>query len=410
MENIIIFILGLILGAIIVLIINWLKSKDAKVIAQELISQAESQKIQDLESLLNRIKESFGVLSLDALSKNSDQFLKLANESLTRQTQTGEQHLEGKKKLIEQTLDSMKGVMNEVQGTIKEFESDRVKKFGELSSQLKSTAEQTERLRDTTDQLRSALASKDVRGQWGQRMAEDVLRLVGFIEGINYQKQKALDTTTTIPDFTFFLPQNLKVNMDVKFPLDNYFNFFKSESDIDKLTYKKKFLQDVRGRIKEVTTRDYINPADNTVDYVIVFIPNEQVYGFINENDREVLDDALKSKVIVCSPLTLYAILAVMRQAVDNFNLEKTASQILSLLGTFNNQWKAFLKSLEKMGKKIDEAHDEYNALTSTRRKQLERPLRQIEELRKQKGIPIDSQIVETDVTGENKIEDTTDT
>jgi DNA recombination protein RmuC len=198
--------------------------------------------------------------------------------------------------------------------------------------------------------------------------------------------------------------------MDVKFPLDNYFNFFKSESDIDKLTYKKKFLQDVRGRIKEVTTRDYINPADNTVDYVIVFIPNEQVYGFINENDREVLDDALKSKVIVCSPLTLYAILAVMRQAVDNFNLEKTASQILSLLGTFNNQWKAFLKSLEKMGKKIDEAHDEYNALTSTRRKQLERPLRQIEELRKQKGIPIDSQIVETDVTGENKIEDTTDT
>jgi DNA recombination protein RmuC len=62
------------------------------------------------------------------------------------------------------------------------------------------------------------------------------------------------------------------------------------------------------------------------------------------------------------------------------------------------------------MGKKIDEAHDEYNALTSTRRKQLERPLRQIEELRKQKGIPIDSQIVETDVTGENKIEDTTDT
>ena len=113
MENIIIFILGLILGAIIVLIINWLKSKDAKVIAQELISQAESQKIQDLESLLNRIKESFGVLSLDALSKNSDQFLKLANESLTRQTQTGEQHLEGKKKLIEQTLDSMKGVMNE---------------------------------------------------------------------------------------------------------------------------------------------------------------------------------------------------------------------------------------------------------------------------------------------------------
>jgi DNA recombination protein RmuC len=134
------------------------------------------------------------------------------------------------------------------------------------------------------------------------------------------------------------------------------------------------------------------------VDYVIVFIPNEQVYGFINENDRTILDDALKNKVIFCSPLTLYAILAVIRQAVDNFNLEKTGAQILSLLGTFNKQWDAFLKSLEKMGKKIDEAQNEFNALTTTRRKQLDRPLKQIEDLRKQKGIPLDAALTDGEV------------
>jgi DNA recombination protein RmuC len=208
------------------------------------------------------------------------------------------------------------------------------------------------------------------------------------VEGINYRKQKVLETVSTRPDYTFLLPQDLKVNMDVKFPLDNYLRYFEAESETDKKTYKDQFLKDVRKRIKEVTTRDYINPAENTVDYVIVFIPNEQVYAFINENDISILDEALKNKVILCSPFTLYAILAVIRRAVDNFNLEKTADQILSLLGAFNKQWAAFLHSLKKMGKKIEEAREEFNALTSTRRKQLEGPLRQIEDLRKQKGIP----------------------
>jgi len=100
------------------------------------------------------------------------------------------------------------------------------------------------------------------------------------------------------------------------------------------------------------------------------------------------MDDALRNKVILCSPTTLYAILAIIRQAVDNFNLEKTASEIMSLLGGFNKQWDAFVSSFDKMGKRIEEAQNEFNNLTSTRRNQLERSLRKIEDLRKQKNLP----------------------
>jgi DNA recombination protein RmuC len=387
MEYLAVFIVGVVFGSVVVFVIQRLRRREAKEIARELISQSESQRGQDVEALISRIKESFGALSLEALSKNTGEFLKLADATLSKQTQMGEKELEGKKKLIDQTLGVMKEDLQRVQDLVMRFEKDREKKFGELANQLKSTAEQTGKLQETTSQLRSALASTKVRGQWGERMAEDVLRLAGFIEGINYRKQKTLETVGTRPDFTFLLPQDLIVNMDVKFPLDNYLRFLDADGETDRERYKNQFLKDVRGRIKEVTTREYINPAENTVDYVIVFIPNEQVYSFINENDSSLLDEALKQKVILCSPITLYAILAIIRQAVDNFNLEKTAAQILSLLGTFEKQWTAFLKSLEKMGKKIDEAQKEFNTLTSTRRNQLERPLRQIEDLRKQKGI-----------------------
>jgi DNA recombination protein RmuC len=395
MEHLVLFIIGVIFGAAIVLIINWLRRREAQAIAQELISQVESQKIQDLEILINRIKESFGSLSLVALSKNSEEFLKLAGETLSKQMQIGEKELEGKKKLIDQTLEAMKVDLQKVQDLVTQFEKDRERKFGELANQLKLTAEQTGKLQETANKLYTALASTRVRGQWGERMAEDVLRLAGFIEGINYQKQKTLETTR--PDYTFLLPQNLKVNMDVKFPLDNYLRFLEAGEESQKEMYKTQFLKDARRRIMEVTTRDYINPEENTVDYVIVFIPNEQVYAFIIENDRSLLDEALKNKVILCSPITLYAVLAVIRQAVDNFNLEKTAAQILSLLGAFNKQWSAFLKSLEKMGKKIEEAQNEFLTLTTTRRKQLERPLREIEDLRKQKGIA-EASLIEGDI------------
>ena len=387
MEYLAVFIIGVVLGAVVVLIVNWMRRQEAKTIAQELIAQTESQKVQDLEVIINRMKESFGALSQEVLSKSTGEFLKLADATLSKQTQMGEKELEGKKKLIDQTLVAMKGDLQKVQDLVTGFEKDREKKFGELANQLKTTAEQTGKLQETTSQLRTALASSKVRGQWGERMAEDVLRLAGFVEGINYRKQKTLETVGTRPDYTFLLPQDLTVNMDVKFPLDNYMRYLDADGETDRERHKNQFIRDVRGRIKEVTTREYINPAENTVDYVIVFIPNEQVYAFINENDSSILDEALKHKVILCSPITLYAVLAVIRQAVDNFNLEKTAAQIMSLLGTFNKQWSNFIKSLEKMGKKIDEAQKEFNALTSTRRNQLERPLRQIEDLRKQTGV-----------------------
>jgi DNA recombination protein RmuC len=213
-------------------------------------------------------------------------------------------------------------------------------------------------------------------------MAEDVLRLAGFIEGINYLKQKSISGSASRPDFTFLLPKDLKVNMDVKFPLNNYMAYLQADSESDKSGYKNQFLKDVRTRVKEVTTRDYINPTDNTVDYVIVFIPNEQVYSFINENDSSIMDDALRSKVILSSPVTLYAILAIIRQAIDNFNLEKTAAQILSLLGEFNKQWNNFKEGMDKMGNRLDDAQKEFQKLVSTRTNQLERPLLKIDSIR----------------------------
>ena len=406
LTGVYLFVGGGVFGAAIVLIIQLVKKREAREIARELVSETESQKIENLEMFLGRVKDSLGAMSFDALKKTSEEFLKLAESKLGQQTQMGEKDLEGTKKLIDQSLESMRGDLKKMQDLVSGFEMDRVQKYGELSAHLRTAAEQTAKLQDTANHLRQALVSTKARGLWGERMAEDVLQLAGFVEGVNYLRQKTLEGSGSRPDYTFQLPQGRKVNMDVKFPLNSYLRYLETENDMEREVQKGQFLRDVRSRLKEVTTRDYINPEDETLDYVLVFIPNEQVYAFINQNDPAIIDEALRNKVILCSPFTLFAILAIIRQAVDNFSTAKAANDMLRLIGGFNKEWEKFRESMDKMGRKLEDARDEFQKLSTTRRNKLERPLQKIEDLRRLKGIEPELAIGEAEVLALDEAEE----
>ena len=398
MTEILLFVGGVVFGALVVLIVHLLRKKDTREIARALVSETEAEKVQDLEVLIGRVRDSFGALSQDALKASTDELLKLARENLDGRVHLGEKDLETKKQLIDQNLATMKGDIHKMQELVSRFESERARQYGELDVQLKTAARETSRLQDTADHLRQALVSTKARGQWGERMAEDVLRLAGFIEGVNYIKQTVLEAAATRPDYTFWLPQGLKVNMDVKFPLNSYLRYLESENEVARETHKTQFLRDVRTRIKEVTTRDYINPEEQTLDYVLVFIPNEQVYAFINQNDPGLMDEALKNKVILCSPFTLFAILAIIRQSLDNFSMEKTAGEILGLVKDFKKEWEKFADSMAKMGEKLDGAREEFRKMTTTRHDKLDKSIQKIEDLQQLKGIGTEPALCEAEI------------
>jgi len=366
--------------------LNTERQSKAKLEESQKYLQEEKAKIEEMREELTM---TFKSLSLDALTENSKEFLKLAEKALETKTTEGKKELDSKKEIIDNTLKEMDKTLSDVRKRIEDVGKGNI----EVSTLIKRHEDVTSKLKETTEHLKQALASSKKRGEWGERMAEDIIKLIGMVEGINYIKQKTLESSSGRPDYTFLLPNNLKINMDVKFPLDNYMHYLNAESEHDRKRFKDELLKNTKIMIKQVTTRDYINPSDNTVDYVIIFIPNEQVYSFINEADVTIMDEALKQKVILCSPFTLYAVLAVIRQAIENFNLERTASEILKLLVEFSKQWDAYKDKFRLMGERIDAAKKEYDALVTTRSNMLERPLKKIEELRKQKAIAFDEVI-----------------
>jgi DNA recombination protein RmuC len=289
--------------------------------------------------------------------------------------------LDGKKQLIDQQLVSMTGELGKIGDLVRDLEHDRHHAFGQLTNELRRQHEDLNALSEHTQQLREALANSRARGQWGERMAEDVLRLAGFLEGVNYRKQSTLPGVGR-PDYTFLLPNGLVMHMDVKFPLDNYLRYLEATNDVEQTRARDQFLRDVRNRVKELTARGYLDAGDETVDCLLLFIPNEQVYAFVQEHDREAIDDALRNKVVICSPMTLYAVLAVVRQAVDNFRLERTSNEILGLLREFSLQWEKYTAQLDRVQQRFDGVAKEYGALMGARHRALQRPLDKIEALR----------------------------
>ncbi len=378
---------GFIFGAVVVYFFLAGREKTTREIAGELLGESEARRRSDLDAIMANIKASFGDMSLEALSKSSSQLMELAKAELGAVTRLGSSELSEKKGLIDQQLSNMAGQLESVSAMVKALEKDREQKFGELANNLRTTWEQTQALARSTSALREALASTRARGQWGERMAEDVLRMAGFIENVNYMKQKS-SAEGDRPDFTFLLPKELKLNMDAKFPLDNYMRYLECESPSDKEQYRRAFLRDVKARVKEVTNRHYIDQADHTVDYVLLFIPNEQIYSFIHEQDMTILDESLRQHVVFCSPITLFAVLAVIRQAVDNFALEQTSNEILQIMNAFRKQWGEFVKRLEMLGKKLEGAQKDYETLSTTRQRQLERQLDKLDNLKLQRDLP----------------------
>jgi DNA recombination protein RmuC len=366
---------------VIVFVVLALRRRSERAVAQQLLEVAQEEKVRELSAIIEQLKTSFAALSREALSANTDDFLKLAKTRFEQQTTQADQTLEAKKKLIDTRVEEIGKKLTDLNNLMQQIEKQRAEAHGSLRGQLEKHTQATNRLHETTGQLREALANPQRRGRWGERMAEDVLRLAGFVEGVNYHKQKQV-TDGGRPDFTFLLPDSQCVHMDVKFPLANYLKMLDARDDTTRDACATQFLKDVRNRVKEVTTRAYIDPAAGTVDYCLVFIPNEQIYGFIHEQDSTLLDEALRRKVVLCSPLTLYAILAVIRQAVENFRLEQAAMQILSLLAEFKKQWVKYVEGMDRMGKRLEDATKEYQQLVSTRTRQLDRQLDKIEDLR----------------------------
>ena len=371
--------------------------------AQQVAAQATAIE-RALQSAMASLQVQAGRERDEAVRAALAQITMMGREQLGAQTDAVSADLTAKKDLIESRLGQIQTDvrvdLDRLTKLVAQMSDATSERFGQVDRSLQAHAEITQHLNSTTQSLREALASPNNRGQWGERMAEDILRAAGFIEGKQYRKRTAVSGSGQgIPDFTFTMPKGQVLFMDVKFPMAAYLRFLDATTEAERSTHRATFLRDVRMRVRELARREYAASDDRpAVDNVLLFVPNETLSAFIHETDPALIDEAMRQNVVICSPLTLFAFLGIIRQAFDNYVMEQTSQEMMQLLGKFAQQWGKYAESVDKVKRQFDTVAKSFDELATTRRRALERPLKDLEALRLDRGVAVDGELFAAEV------------
>jgi DNA recombination protein RmuC len=331
------------------------------------------------------LKSQFPHLARTALKGMGEDFLGLARRELELERTKGRADLEGERKGVEMTVKALEKKLEDYEKLIRGFESDRDQKYGRLEGGLGRVIQETQDLKQATANLAAVLGNARLRGQWGQKMADDILRSCGLRENTHYLRETEIGTGR--PDYTFLLPDDHCLFMDVKFPLDNYLKLVNAREE-DRPAHREAFLRDIREHLREMERRDYLAQSDRVVDYLLIFIPNEQVYGLVNEWEPGLLDNCLQKKVILCGPSTLYAVIRIIWQAWQHYHYTQTMKDIVKVIQGFLQDYRVFQRRFEELGGALEKASGQYEEIRSKSYKRLEQRIQRVEEYRKGQGIP----------------------
>ena len=296
--------------------------------------------------------------------------------------------------IIENEESQIYKLLNRSDQTVKEF----LEKTGEIKSSITGVDQQTRN-------LISVLNNNQSRGQWAEFQVEDLLEIMEYKEGIHYQTQKRM-SSGTIPDFTFYLPENKTINMDSKFPLTNYMEIAKLNRDLEDETLdelarreitesiknkNKEFLDKaIKTKIDDTSSREgYISVEEGTVDFVLMYIPLENLYHFlltseIGANKTPVIQYAFSKKVILVSPQTLMAYLETIRHSMKVFSLQTDTKNILATHEKIKDEIRKFIESFDEVTKRLDQTVKSFEALKNTRVNKLEKSFEELDSVNKE--------------------------
>lgn len=290
--------------------------------------------------------------------------------------------LKNRQDQIEKVISELRRELNQRQGEIKELEESRHKQFSRIVTQIQEHQNITKELRTSTEKLQQVLNNNQKRGEWGEYILDDILRTAGLVEGVHYVRQRALGSTAVIPDVTLLLPNERTVAVDVKFPYSSVQKMTETDSELEKEKYRKQFIRDVKTKIKQLDDRGYINMEEGTLDYAIVFVPNEMLFSYINQESPEVIEYAMSKRIMLVSPFTFLIVARTIMESYRNFMIENNLKEIIGYISDFIEEWGRFEDEFGKFDTHLGRLRRSYDQIATTRYNRMRLRINRIEEYR----------------------------
>jgi DNA recombination protein RmuC len=373
---------GLLLGALLA----WLAMQRrlialrARVDAMKLV---ESERDRAFSEARRQLADSFSALSGEALRRNSESFLRLAESKLQHLERESEHRLGERQRAVEALVAPIREALDKTREQIQAVERSRHEAYGSLSRHLETMTRDQQSLRAETANLVKALRRPEVRGRWGEMTLRRLVELAGMVEHCDFHEQVSQDGDDgrRRPDMIVSLPNGRSLIIDAKSPLDAYVDAVEAVEDDARRTALTRHARQLRRQVQQLADKSYWQQCPGTPDFVVLFIPGDHFLSAALDQDAALLEDALRQQIILATPTTLVALLRAVAHGWREERLAANAAEIRQLGEQLQTRLARFTDHLTKLGRSLGSSVDHYNRAVGSLQRQVMPSARRFSEL-----------------------------
>lgn len=313
---------------------------------------AKRQEVATLKDVRDKMLNDFKAVSADLIEKQKESVIG------TQKTVLGP--------MQEQMQKLKEGFENKITEILKTTSANKAS----IDEQIKNMLSHSDSLQKEANNLANALKNKKTQGCWGELYLENILQMLGMVEGVDYTREEFFHVEqdddekkkNIRPDFIVNLPNNKRIIIDSKVSMESYLKYENAESDEEREQYANEFMQATEKHIGELSSKEYQKKVKNSgLDFVFMFMPLESAYILAMRKKPDLYASAQKDGVALITSSLLFPMLKTVEMMLKMEKQNKNITEVVDIINKLYEKYVAFTDSFANMGKSLESATKAYD-------------------------------------------------
>jgi DNA recombination protein RmuC len=310
-----------------------------------------------------RLVGTFAQLSAEALQKNNEQFLALAETKLGQAQTAAQGDLTQRQQAIAQLLGPLSETLARYEQGLQQIEVDRKGAYEGLNEKVAQLTIGNEQLKKETRNLVTALRSPQTRGRWGEIQLRRVVEMAGMLEHCDFDEQVSTDSDEgrLRPDMVVHLPGGGEIVVDAKVPLDAFLKLIDADTDEDRTLHALAHARQLRTHVDQLSKKEYWKQFGDAPQQVVAFIPGDQLLSAAYESDPTLQEHAMANNVLLTTPTLLIAVLRAAAFGWRQETLAESARRVQVLGSELYDRLRSMTTHMQTLQRSLTASVGAYN-------------------------------------------------